>query len=201
MDKQDKSTSDVLEGVVRDNRNDRISLLEIKTALHERGFAILMVFFALPVCIPAVAAIPAIPLILFSIQMIKGMDSPWIPNWVGKKTISRQTLAYMVEKASSYLRKAEHILTPRFSFASSSKGEKLIGFFSLIFSISILLPIPLGNIVPALGILLMSLGLLSKDGLVIIIGMIVGCIGVAMATLVVLIGSEAISWISGLFFG
>lgn len=201
MDKQDKSTSDVLEGVVRNNRSDRISLSEIKTALHERGFAILMVFFALPVCIPAVAAIPAIPLIIFSIQMMRGMDSPWMPAWVGKKTISRQTLAFMVEKASPYLRKAERILTPRFLFAASAEGEKLIGLFSLVFAISILLPIPLGNIVPAIGILLMSLGLLSKDGLVIIIGMVVGCIGVAMAASVVLFGSAAISWISGLFFG
>lgn len=105
MDKKDSTTSDVLEGVVKNNRNDTISLSEINASLHERGFAILMVFFSLPVFIPVVAAITVIPLLFFSIQMLRGMDSPWLPDWIGKKTIARQTLALIVEKSSPYLKK------------------------------------------------------------------------------------------------
>ncbi|MDF0678138.1 MAG: exopolysaccharide biosynthesis protein [Nitrosomonas sp.] len=51
-------------------------------------------------------------------------------------------------------------------------GTYFIGLFSFIFSISIALPVPLINFLPGLGILIMSLGLLSKDGLTIIAGMI-----------------------------
>ena len=72
MDKKQRAASDVLEGVVKDSVGDYISFREIKLALHERGFGLLMLFFALPLSIPlpvppGLTAIPAIPLILFSI--------------------------------------------------------------------------------------------------------------------------------------
>jgi len=204
MSKKDRLASDVLEGVVRDNRNDRISLFEIKTALHERGFGILMVFFALPLCVPALppglTAIPAIPLIVFSVQMIRGMDSPWMPKKFGTKTIKRETVAMVVEKAAPYLKKAEKVLRPRFSFASSPEGEKVIGVFSLVFALSILIPLPFTNLIPAVGILFMSLGLLSKDGIFIILGMVIGTAGVTLTTLIIFFGKKAVLGIMDMLF-
>lgn len=193
MDNKERAASDVLEGVVRDNQADHISFLEIKTALHERGFGLLMIFFALPVAIlpPGLAGLPSIPLIIFAIQMMRGADSPWMPKWIEKKTIKRETIALFVEKGSPYLKKAERLLRPRFFFVSSEGGEKIIGLLSLIFSISILIPLPFTNFLPAMGILLMSLGLLSKDGILIIIGMIVGSAGICMTTLVIFLGKKA----------
>ena len=41
MKKEEKSASDVLAGVVRDNSADHMSFREIKVALHERGFGLL----------------------------------------------------------------------------------------------------------------------------------------------------------------
>jgi hypothetical protein len=196
MKKNERPASDVLEGVVKNNHNDFISFMEIKMALHERSFGLLMLFFALPVCIPALppgmASIPAIPLLVFSIQMLRGMDSPWMPGWLGKKTLKRETLAFIVQKTTPYLKKVEKLLTPRFSFASSAKGEKIIGLFALFFSISILIPLPLSNFLPALGILVMSLGLLSKDGVIIIMGMILGSLGVLLTSMVIFFGQQAV---------
>lgn len=194
--KNHRSASDVLEGVVKDNDADYISFQEIKMALHERGFGLLMLFFALPLSIPlpvppGLTAIPALPLILFSIQMLRGMDSPWLPKWVGNKKIKRETLALIVEKTAPHLKKAEKLLRPRFSFASSEAGEKIVGFFALLFSLSILIPLPLTNFIPAIGILLMSLGLLSKDGIPIAIGIIVGSMGIALTTLIIIMGKHA----------
>ncbi|MCA9423307.1 MAG: exopolysaccharide biosynthesis protein, partial [Nitrospira sp.] len=48
------------------------------------------------------------------------------------------------------------------------------------------LPIPLTNFPPGWGILIMSLGLLSKDGITILIGMIIGTIGVGI-TMIILV--------------
>lgn len=207
MDKEQRTASDVLEGVVKDSVADYISFREIKLALHERGFGLLMLFFALPLSIPlpvppGLTAIPAIPLILFSIQMLRGMDSPWLPKWVGRKTIKRKTVALMVEKAAPHLKKVEKLMRPRFSFASSETGEKIVGFFAFVFSISILVPLPLTNFIPALGILFMSLGLLSKDGIPIILGMFIGSIGVAITTLIIILGKQAgMAVIYGVFGG
>ncbi len=194
MKKEERLASDVLEGVVKNNNADYLSLLEIKMALHERGFGILMLFFALPVAIPipVISGLTSIPMIMFSIQMMRGMDSPWLPKWIGAKTIRRSTIAMMVEKAAPYLKKMEKLMRPRFSFVSSRGGEKLIGLFSFVFALSILLPFPLTNLIPAVGVALMALGMLSRDGVPIILGMIVGSVGIVISFMAILIGQKAV---------
>lgn len=198
-----KEASDVLQEVITNNKNTHISFLEIKTSIHERGFGLLLLFFALPLSIPlpippGITAIPGIPLVMFSIQMLRGMDSPWLPQWLGKKTIKKETLVFLLNKATPYLKKVEKLMHPRLSFASSKKGEQIVGFFCLMFSISIMIPLPLTNFIPAVGILLMSLGLLSKDGVPIILGMIVGTIGLTITSLIILLGKKAVINLIGL---
>jgi len=200
MPQEDKAASEVLTGVVQQSTSDDISFAEIKLALHERGFGLLMLVFALitlPLP-PGLTVLAAIPLLFFSVQMILGVDSPWLPSWIGRRRIKRRTLALMVEKASPHLRKVERLLRPRFSYASSRTGEKIVGVFCLLFSMSIAIPLPFTNFIPAIGIALMSLGLLSKDGVVITIGMIVGMGGVMFTFVVWLKGPKFVAGLMGL---
>ena len=48
--------------------------------------------------------------------------------------------------------------------------ERVIGILTLILAIAVVLPIPFGNMIPALGIIFFSLGLMEEDGLWIIAG-------------------------------
>lgn len=189
-----KAASEVLESVISKSKADFISLNEIKTALHERGFGLLMIIFALiMICMPpGLTMAPAIPIIFFSLQMIIGKSSPWIPKWLGKKKIKRSTLAKLIVKTSPHLKKVEKLLRPRLSFAASATGEKVIGIFSLLFAISIAIPLPLTNFLPAIAIILMSLGMMSKDGVPIIIGILTGVVGTIVTIIVLLFGKQAL---------
>jgi len=69
----------------------------------------------------------------------------------------------------------------------------------LIFSSFIVLPMPLSNFIPGLGILIISFGLLGKDGLVVICGIIVGLMGIAISTTAVVLGVEALYYIKNFF--
>jgi hypothetical protein len=198
--KKGRTASDVLEHVVSRYSADYISFEEIKIALHERGFGLLMLIFALPLSIPmpvppGLTLIPAIPLLFFSVQMLLGKNYPWLPKWLGRKKIKRKTLALFIEAASPYLKRIEKLLRPRYSFATSSAGERVVGFFAVIFSLSIANPVPFSNLIPAIGIVLMSLGLLSKDGIPIVIGMIVGSVGVCISIAIIFFGSKAVEGI------
>jgi len=202
MSENKRPTSEILTRVVDGNNNDTITVEEIKNSLNERGFGLLMAVSSLPLCIPFPAppgytTFFSIPLFIFSIQMILGMDSPWLPKWVGNKRIKRTKLAKFIEKAVPLLRKIEKLLKPRMINSNIEGWEKLIGVSSFIFSISIAIPIPLTNLPPGYGILIMSLGLLSKDGLTILIGLIVGIMGVILTIFVLSFGAEIIeSWLS-----
>ena len=194
MSKEEKAASEVLEGVVGGSHADQISLFEINTALHERGFGLLMIIFALVIiCLPpGLTAIPAFPIVFFSIQMIMGKDSPWLPKWLGNKTIKRSSLAALIVKASPKIRRVEKLLRPRLSFAASPTGERVIGVFSLVFALSIIVPLPLTNFLPGVGIILMSLGMLSKDGIPIVFGMLTGTVGLTVTTMVLVLGKKAV---------
>lgn len=187
------AASKVLEDVVNNHSADNITLFELKAALHERSFGLLMVIFILPVAIP-IPLIPGlliIPVWIFSTQMILGQESPWLPKWLGNKSIKRTTLAMLVEKASPPLRKIERLLKPRLAFAASPIGERVIGIFAFLMCVSIAFPLPFSNLLPAWGILIMALGLLSKDGVVIIAGMLVGGFGLLVASSILIFGTKA----------
>lgn len=94
----------------------------------------------------------------------------------------------------------EKILKPRLSFITSLLAERIIGVFILIFSSSILMPIPLSNLIPGLGVLIISFGLMGKDGLIVIFGITVGITGVVIAITTIIMGVEALSYIKDLIF-
>lgn len=191
MTSQQIPASQLLQELVDKKRSTKtISLGEINEHLNERGFALLMILFSFPMAIPlpyppGFTTILGLPLLFFSIQMLLGMDKPSLPEWVAKKNIQTNHLIFAVDKSSPYFLKLEKLLKPRLAYFSSIHGEKLIGFVSMLCAISIALPIIFGNAVPSAGIFIMALGLLGKDGLVIIIGIITSIIGLFIASLVV----------------
>lgn len=167
-----------------------VTLGEINEYLSERGFALLLILFSFPMAIPlpyppGFTTILGLPLLFFSIQMIMGMDKPSLPKWIANKTIKTSHLVFSIEKSAKYFIKLEKLLKPRLAYFSSIHGEKLIGFVAMFCAISITLPIVLGNAIPSAGIFIMALGLLGKDGLVIIIGIITSIIGLFVASLIV----------------
>lgn len=189
MENKERNTSELLQLIVVQNTNAVITVNQIKNSLHERGFGVLLAIASLPLCLPV--PVPpgyttffSIPLFIFSIQMMWGMQAPWIPKWLADKEIKKDNLEKLVSKAMPWLRKIESYLHPRLTYISVHAWERIIGIFAFIFSISIALPIPLTNFPPGWGILIMSLGLLSKDGLTIIVGMIVGTIGIGITVVV-----------------
>lgn len=173
------------------NKNrEFVSLGEINEYLSERGFALLMILFAFPMAIPlpyppGFTTILGLPLLIFSIQMLFGFPKPVLPNWIANKNIKSSHLVFAIEKSNKYFKMIEKFLRPRMEYFSSSAGEKMIGFVSLLSSITIALPIWGGNALPSAGIVIMALGLLDKDGVVVIIGVIVSLIGLFVAYLIV----------------
>jgi hypothetical protein len=203
--RSNRAASEVLEDAAKQykasEQADRVSIGELMEVLHERGFGILLVIFVLPNCIPIPApglvSLTALPLLFLSGQMLWGADHPWLPSWINGKTIKRSLLATVVSKASPVMRKIEKLLRQRASFASSETGEKIVGGFCLLFSLCILIPLPWTNFIPGYGILVMALGLLSRDGVVMLLGMLTGLAGTALTIAILVLGSGAVKALLG----
>ena len=166
------------------DENDQIKIGDFVASMGESGFGLLLLFFALGIIIPTPPPFPSIisiPLVVFGYQMLLGYKHPILPKKIAEYQLSRKIIALLVKKSVTIIYWVEKILKPRFSFMLFELSEKFTGGFILLFSSFIMLPIPLSNYVPGIGILLISFGILAKDGLVILLGIIVGFIGVLIS--------------------
>ncbi|MGL9725449.1 MAG: exopolysaccharide biosynthesis protein [Wolbachia sp.] len=198
-EREKKLASDILREVADTNNvgSDKVTLFDIKTALQERGFGILIIIFSLPLSVPipvppGYTTILSVPLILFALQLLFGFDSPWMPNWLERRSFQRSTLALVVEKTSPILKKIEKFMKPRMSFIFYGPSEKILAFIMLLCALSIALPLPLTNFIPAIGTTLISLGLMSKDGLLSILGVLLSLCGLLLTLVVIVKGPQLI---------
>lgn len=190
-------TSVLLRQILSERKEEYLSFGELLKSLSNRGFAILLVVFTLPNCVPipvppGVSTIFSLPLLFLSLQMCFGLKAPWLPAWIERRTIPRTTLNALIETATPRIEKLETFLKPRMGFVTTQLGARLIGFAWLLFSISIAVPIPMTNFLPGLGILISSLGLLGRDGVIVIFGWFVGFLGIALTSAILLYGAKFI---------
>lgn len=194
-----KLASDILKEVadISNANSDKVTLFDIKAALQERGFGVLIIIFSLPLSVPipvppGYTTILSVPLILFALQLLFGFDSPWMPNWLERRSFQRSTLALLVGKTSPALKKIEKFMKPRMSFIFYGPGEKILAFIMLLCALSIALPLPLTNFIPAIGTTLISLGLMSRDGLLSILGVLLSLCGILLTLVVIVKGPQLI---------
>ncbi len=188
-------TTEILADVVKKTSADKISISDLIIAMDGGGFGLIMTIFSLPIIIPLPPPFPSlisIPMVVFSFQMMIGCKSPKLPKRLANLSVKRSVLAMMVEKSSPYIAKAESFVKPRLSMLSSDWFRQIIGLFCFIFSMSVLLPLPLSNFIPGLGVMIASFGLLGRDGLIILFGLLIGCLGIVITTLAVFLGVEAL---------
>lgn len=87
---------------------------------------------------------------------------------------------------------------PRLAALTRRPLDQLVGLALLAFSISILVPIPATNTVPGIAVAVVAIGLLQRDGILVVLGMILGLVWIgtllfAGATAASLI----LAWIGG----
>lgn len=200
MPRPTQNVSEILKQFVENHKDDKIPFGSLVDAFKERGFGILLMLFAsipaLPLpAPPGITTLLALPIFILAIQMALGKRVPWLPKWLRKKHFKRSTLLKVSEKMGSILAFFEKFLHPRLLYMSNRFGEKMIGFVALICSISVAMPFPFTNTVPSMGVFIMSLGLLERDGLIIKAGMIVGGIGIIISLSIFFAGKEALSFL------
>ena len=106
-----------------------------------------------------------------------------LPKFILKRTVPRRSLAVAIHAILPLLEKAEKVSRPRWKWASHPAAQRLLGLFVFLLALAIAFPIPGFNIPQAIAIFIIGLGLVQKDGLTILIGVVAG-----LASLVLLGG-------------
>ena len=158
--------SDVLRVLANDPGRERISIGDLLEALGDRALGALMFVFAVPNVLPTppgTSSVLGAPLVFLAAQLALGRE-PWLPAFISNRSMSCYVLRALVRRIAPWLMRAENILRPRARALAAPPMEYVVGFVCFILAVILVLPIPFGNIPPALAISLMSLGVLERDG-------------------------------------
>lgn len=158
--------SEFLIGIATDTSRDRLSVADLLNLLEGRATAALLLLFAFPNVLPSppgTSGILGLPLIYLSFQMMMG-HKPWLPRLIADRSMSREDFAAIMRRSAPYLARAEKLLVPRLTALSTPLSVQGIGALCLLLSIILILPIPLGNMLPAFAICILALGVLERDG-------------------------------------
>ena len=105
-----------------------------------------------------------------------------LPKFVLDKSLSLDVSSRAWRWGMDGLRAAEKLMRPRFPALARSRSSTFFTLFMvLLCCLSITIPLPGTNAVPALGVLLMCLGIVEEDGLAVAAGWCVGAGGLALA--------------------
>jgi len=190
---QDRA-SHVLYETVTGFTTARPTVDDLVRALKDRAFGLVMLLFALPNCIPGppfLGSVLGLPLLFFGVQLAIGRRYPWLPSFIRRYEIDRATLLAIIARGRPVLERIERVCRPRLQVVTGPRSERLLGVAMTILSAAVMIPLPFTNFIPALGIAVISLGLMEEDGVTIMIGLGIGLVGVALVV-AVLVGAGAV---------
>ena len=187
-----------LENMAETADDSGYTLREIMDRLDERAFGAMLFILALPCAIPFLYLVPqivAVPMLALAAQMALGRSEPWLPEKLAARRIQKDGLMSTARGGRKWLGWIERIARPRLSFLTGKRSEQVIGLFFIAFCLSIMVPLPLTNSTPAIGIAIAAFGLIQRDGLLVILGVVIGAVWIS---LLIIGGRELIMFLLGL---
>jgi hypothetical protein len=146
---------------------------DLLVALSDRAIGALIFVFAFPNIVPmppGVSSVLGAPLLFLTAQLALGR-SPWLPTVIADRSMDRIHFATVVRRIAPWLARAERLLRPRAQALARPPFENLIGGICVLLSIILFLPIPMGNMPPAIAICLFALAILERDGIWVLAGL------------------------------
>lgn len=185
MSSQDNKLSDLVKRLGElGERKDQVSVHDIRGMLGERSFGPLIALPALieitPIGgIPGVPTLIAVMITLVCAQMLFGRNHLWLPNVLERKTLAGDRVKdgmKWLERPAGWI---DRVLRPRLSWFSGTVGLRIVALLCILLCITVppLELLPFASTIPMGAIALMGLGLMVRDGLVILIAVLGASLG------------------------
>ena len=160
-----------------ENAGARTSLRDIAEALDERSFGAFLLVFSIPNLIPlppGATLVLGLPLIFVAWQIVAGRNKIWLPRPLANYALEKKTLDKIIKRSVPWLKWMEAWVRPRNWPLVNQMSERLFGIYTLFLAIIVVIPIPLGNWLPAFAIATIGLASTEQDGNCLAVGSIIG---------------------------
>jgi hypothetical protein len=187
-----RALSDVLDQLESSVHGDSVAVQEVIDKLGRKSFASLLLVFSListspASAIPGITATVAAVVFILVVQMIAGRDCVWLPEFISRRHMAKAKLCKGIGWLRKPVRFFERFSKPRLTFLLQRPWI----FLPLLLILTLTLFMPFMEVIPTSGsvasavIALFAAGLLTRDG------------GLVLVSLILLMAGPLAIWLFG----
>jgi len=135
--------------------------------LKRRAFGFVLLLLAIPNFIPVplgIGGIMGVLVIGLGLEMLIGLEHPWIPGFLRRRTMSREGLLRFLDRIAPFSGRLERICKPRLQRLTRRPFTFVSGAIMLLVGILLALPIPFTNYVFGGMLIAFAFALVERDG-------------------------------------
>jgi len=158
-----RPTSVVLHDLIGAAPGKTVTLGWLMGRLGDRSFGIVLILLALLGLLPGVSAFAGVLLAVPAFQMMLARPGPVFPRRFASHPFQTRQLVRVIDRIVPVLRSLERVIHPRW-MTPFEATKRVVGCVVLLLGASLLTPVPLSNVPPALLIVLIAFAYLEEDG-------------------------------------
>jgi hypothetical protein len=193
--------------VLHEANGQAMTVREMVKILHGRGLQFVVILLCLPflapVTIPGISMPFGLAIALSGLRIAFG-HRPWLPEFILNHRISFPVLEKMVHFGCAIYEKVEKVIRSRLCVLLDGPGMGMmiglaIALAGVFLSLPIPPPFPLTNTIPGFAIICLSLGLMERDGGLILCGYMLTVIAAIYVGLIGFLGKAGVDQLWQLF--
>jgi len=182
-----QSLTGLIERLEQEAGGEKVGVKTILNAVGSRAIGSLLFLPALIAVsplggIPGVPTVLAVVIVLIALQGVFRKNGIWLPGFITRRKVSTEKLKAALDKCKPVARWIDKILSPHLQVLVSPPAPQIIAVLCTVLAITMppLELVPMAVAAPASAILLLSIGLVSNDGRVVLGGLVTTCVAFAL---------------------
>ncbi|MBC7940250.1 MAG: exopolysaccharide biosynthesis protein [Chitinophagaceae bacterium] len=175
-------------------QDERVSMRAMAQAHGPEANGTLLLLLAMPCLlpVPGVGMALGVGMAALAVGMWRGHGEPCLPQRVANLELPRHWARRVLEGLASAYEMAGRHARARLSHLAGPTWRSALAVAVGSMAIIVVLPIPFGNLLPALALMLIGLGLVFRDGIAVIVGLLMSGVALVATT-----GLLLMTWIWG----
>ncbi|HET9642196.1 MAG TPA: exopolysaccharide biosynthesis protein [Burkholderiaceae bacterium] len=160
---------------------DRVPLKHLAEAHGTKAQATLLVLLALPAMLPVsgISLLLAVGIAGLAVAMWNGREDACMPHAVATLELPGDRARRVLRLLAACYDWASRVCRSRWTRLTDGIAARRLSAVVGLMAVLIVLPIPFGNVLPALALVLFGLGLAFRDGMAVVAGMVTALLGTA----------------------
>jgi len=189
LDDQHDPIIPIVDGIVAQLREraerpgSAFTCADLLALVGTRSHVLALMLFALLNLLPGPPGynfLMAVAMFAASTAMLFGRPMSFGP-WLGRIPLPIRVIQKLLDALAAIVRWAARVSAPRWRGLTGGAAMPAVAVAAVVLALVNMVPVPFTNLVPSVGLAVICMGVLNEDGIAVLVGLVIGALGVAIA--------------------